>query len=91
MHATRGKIDSNALPDAGSTGAAEVGFAEPENELEEEIARVWREILRVDRVGIDHNFFDAGGSSLLVARLHHQLEELAQCQFSMVQLLQQET
>jgi NAD(P)-dependent dehydrogenase (short-subunit alcohol dehydrogenase family) len=54
-----------------------VSFVEPRNEREIEIAAVWREVLGVDPVGIDDNFFDMGGNSLigldLIARVRKKL------------------
>jgi aryl carrier-like protein len=48
-------------------------FAAPENEQQELIARVWRDVLSLDRVGVHDSFFDLGGDSVLaiqvVARL----------------------
>jgi hypothetical protein len=58
-------------------------YVEPRNELEQQIARVWEELLGISPVGIDDNFFDLGGNSLtgvdLMARLRKitNTEELA--------------
>jgi acyl carrier protein len=37
------------------------------------IAQIWQEVLRVDGIGVDDNFFDLGGHSLLVIQLHSRL------------------
>ena len=44
--------------------------------LETDIAAIWREVLRVDRVGTDQNFFELGGHSLLATQLISLLQEL---------------
>ncbi len=63
-----GKVDRKALPvPEGRQTAAE--FVAPRNELEELIAGLWRELLKVEEVGIYDNFFEAGGHSLLAIRL----------------------
>ncbi len=76
------KLDRKALPapetltspaaDGGST--AELA-APPESDGERVIAGVWRELLGRERVGIDDNFFDLGGHSLLVVRMHRMLQD----------------
>ena len=69
-----GKVDRRALllsgtPDFGS--GKEV--IEPRTETEIALAELWREILRVDRVGIRDDFFEAGGHSLMATRLMSQV------------------
>jgi acyl carrier protein len=44
-------------------------FVAPRNELEESMAQIWREILKLERVGIHDNFFDVGGNSLLAMQI----------------------
>jgi amino acid adenylation domain-containing protein len=69
-----GKIDRGALPDpVGKTSATEVPPAG--NELETAIADVWKNVLRADHVGLDDNFFDLGGDSLLLVAVHSQLKK----------------
>ncbi len=69
-----GKIDRGALPDpVVETSATEVLSAA--NELEIAIAEVWKQVLRTDRVGLDDNFFDLGGDSLLLVAVHSQLKK----------------
>ena len=48
---------------------------DPQNELERRIVAVWTEILGVEEIGLHDNFFDLGGSSLQVARVHQRLQE----------------
>ncbi|MBB6348227.1 amino acid adenylation domain-containing protein [Nonomuraea muscovyensis] len=66
-----GKLDRAALPAPVAAPGAE--YAEPRTDTERAIAAVWREVLSVERVGADDDFFDLGGHSLLaiqvVARL----------------------
>jgi amino acid adenylation domain-containing protein len=71
-----GKVDRKALPAPGATGARrEVAYADPRNELERTIAALWREVLGIDRVGADDNFFDLGGHSLLAAQVQMRLSD----------------
>jgi amino acid adenylation domain-containing protein len=65
-----GKVDRHALPlPEASRNDGDKIHAAPRTALEEVLAGIWCEILDVDRVGIDDNFFEIGGHSLLAARL----------------------
>lgn len=66
---TSGKVDKAALVAYElSTPSSEV-LIQPQNAVEEAIALMWRELLNIERVGINQNFFDLGGHSLLVIRM----------------------
>ncbi|HEU5470788.1 MAG TPA: amino acid adenylation domain-containing protein [Actinophytocola sp.] len=60
-----GKLDRKALPapDWGSTAGA--GFVEPRTETEQAVARIWADVLGVQRVGAEDNFFELGGDSIV--------------------------
>ncbi|HEX4497401.1 MAG TPA: amino acid adenylation domain-containing protein, partial [Thermoanaerobaculia bacterium] len=68
------KVDFKALPVP--EGAPESAYVVPRNQIEREISEVWREVLGVERVGVNDNFFDLGGQSLLMARVHSRLREV---------------
>jgi amino acid adenylation domain-containing protein len=73
-----GKLDRAALPaPAGARPDLGRQYAAPESPVEETLAAVWQDVLGVDRVGIDDDFFDLGGHSLLaltmLARVHDSL------------------
>ncbi len=66
-----GKLDYKSLPEPeGEARAAESSakYVEPRNDDERNLAKIWMELLRVERVGIDDNFFDLGGDSILSIR-----------------------
>jgi amino acid adenylation domain-containing protein len=65
---TNGKLDRRALPDPTEDRATREPVA-PRTELERELAEVWRELLDVEVVGIEDDFFEMGGHSLLAAQL----------------------
>ncbi|MGO4159230.1 thioesterase domain-containing protein, partial [Cupriavidus sp. YAF13] len=58
-----GKLDRHALPAPEAEGAEH--FVAPRNEAQRWLAQVWQEVLGVERVGLDDNFFTLGGDSLL--------------------------
>jgi len=85
-----GKIDRGALPDpVAEASATEV---QPSgNELEAAIADVWKKVLRTDRVGLDDNFFDLGGDSLLLVAVHSQLKKRLECEIQVMDLFDHTT
>ncbi|MGN9779207.1 amino acid adenylation domain-containing protein [Micromonospora sp. H33] len=68
-----GKVDRAALPPPRLPAPA--GRGAPTGELEEAVAAIWREVLAVQVVGADDNFFDIGGHSLLMVRVQARLAE----------------
>jgi amino acid adenylation domain-containing protein len=64
-----GKTDIQALPLPEISNPASGGFKAPTTELEMSLAKIWQEILEVERVGIDDDFFQLGGHSILAIRL----------------------
>jgi amino acid adenylation domain-containing protein len=82
-----GKVDRNALPPPdGIRPELDKGFVEPRSELEELVAKVWREVLKLDKIGIHDNFFDLGGHSLLATQIISKVRD-ALCQEVPVRLL----
>jgi amino acid adenylation domain-containing protein len=74
---SNGKIDRNALPAPEQLRPQlQKPFAAPRNEIERLIAGAWTEILELDRVGVDDNFFDLGGHSLMATRVHTRLRRM---------------
>src|SRR6185369_16044773 len=57
----------------------------------ERIAALWREVLQVGRVGLDDNFFDLGGTSLLAMRVHSRLQDALEREIGIVELFQYPT
>ena len=69
-----GKLDRAALPPPrAARPELQTRFAPPQDHLERTVARIWREVLQLDEVGRDDNFFDLGGRSLLLVRVHSHL------------------
>ncbi len=72
------KIDRKALPAPGSATVASTGTGATQppaaaGDVERRIAAVWQDVLRLEQVGLDANFFDLGGHSLLAVKAHRQL------------------
>ncbi|MFD4628384.1 SDR family NAD(P)-dependent oxidoreductase [Streptomyces sp. NPDC058284] len=65
--------------------------AAPAGPTQELVARTWCDVLHLDRVGPHDNFFDLGGHSLHLARVHNLLEAALERPFSMVDLFRHST
>ncbi|HEV7506853.1 MAG TPA: amino acid adenylation domain-containing protein [Thermoanaerobaculia bacterium] len=87
-----GKVDPQALPAPReeSAGPSSSGEA-PRSGLERSIAEVWREVLGVEQVGVEDNFFDRGGHSLLLIRVHSRLQKLLDREIPVVDLFNHPT
>ena len=51
------------------------GYIAPQTELQQSLASLWAEFLKVDSVGLDDNFFELGGHSLLAMQISFQIRD----------------
>ncbi|NOK01767.1 MULTISPECIES: MupA/Atu3671 family FMN-dependent luciferase-like monooxygenase [Myxococcus] len=86
-----GKVDRRALPAPSVVRSAKAAFVAPQGQLEEQIAQVWRSVLRVEQVGVHDNFFDLGGHSLLMVQVHTQLKSVLGQDLPLLKLLEHPT
>lgn len=87
-----GKVDLNALPAPETANRSrDENYVAPRNEIEATITRVWQEALSVDRIGVNDNFFDAGGHSLLMVQVHNKLTDLFDKKISIVEMFAKPT
>ncbi|MFN0242929.1 MAG: MupA/Atu3671 family FMN-dependent luciferase-like monooxygenase [Planctomycetota bacterium] len=82
-----GKVDRKALPppEALEENRA-ASYVAPENGLETLLLELWQETLGQSKIGVEDNFFDIGGHSLLVVRLHRKLAKMVQQAVSLTDL-----
>ncbi|MGX5725422.1 non-ribosomal peptide synthase/polyketide synthase [Metapseudomonas otitidis] len=59
-----GKLDRKALPKP-DPAQARSEYQAPRNELEQRLALIWQDVLRLEQVGVDDNFFELGGDSII--------------------------
>lgn len=87
-----GKVDRKQLlaPDEQRPDLAS-NYVAPQSEIEQQLAAIWREALRVEQVGRYDNFFDLGGHSLLMAQVHSRLQAEFKREVSMVELFRYPT
>ena len=64
-----GKVDRRALPAPDVSGTGMATFVAPRTPLETQLATIWADALRKERVGVTDSFFDLGGHSLLAIRI----------------------
>ncbi|HXC72022.1 MAG TPA: amino acid adenylation domain-containing protein [Pyrinomonadaceae bacterium] len=89
---TNGKVDLAALPPA--TQAMQISgreYVAPRTPVEEMLAGIWSEILKVERIGVNDNFFDLGGHSLLAAQVLSRLREVFKIDFPLIGLFEAPT
>ncbi|KPW13227.1 hypothetical protein ALO91_00830 [Pseudomonas syringae pv. aceris] len=91
-----GKLDRKALP-APDVSLVQQDYQAPQTEMEQQLATIWADVLKVERVGITDNFFELGGHSLLATqvvtraqkRLQRNVPLRAMFEFNTVQALAQ--
>lgn len=87
-----GKVDRPALAALPGGEAASVAVAaEPETDTEKALAALWAELLALERVGIDDDFFDLGGHSLLAIRAVARMRDSLGVSLSLRNLLESPT
>jgi amino acid adenylation domain-containing protein len=87
-----GKLDRKALPSPEPLRPRlGVTFVAPQTSLEKTISAVWQETLRLDKVGIDDNFFDLGGTSFDILKIISHLHEVLQMDIPVVSLFRHPT
>ncbi|WP_269975189.1 non-ribosomal peptide synthase/polyketide synthase [Pseudomonas aeruginosa] len=59
-----GKLDRRALP-APDASRLQRDYTAPRSELEQRLAAIWADVLKLGRVGLDDNFFELGGDSII--------------------------
>jgi amino acid adenylation domain-containing protein len=84
-----GKLDRKALPKPHHLRPElEQVFVAPRNAIEQKVASVWAEVLKLKMVGVHDNFFDLGGHSLLGTQVISRLSKLFQTQLQLRWLFQ---
>jgi acyl carrier protein len=83
-----GKLDRRALPAPAGESFGQRGYEAPQGEVEEILAAIWQELLRVERVGRHDNFFELGGHSLLATQLVARLTSSLAIEISLRQIFE---
>ncbi|HKN84850.1 MAG TPA: amino acid adenylation domain-containing protein [Pyrinomonadaceae bacterium] len=87
-----GKVDRKKLPDPQENSSPPaIKYVAPCTDTERIIASIWREELQVEKAGIHDNFFDLGGSSLIMVRVFDRLQTTFGNRLKMVELFRHPT
>ena len=87
-----GKVDRKALPALKKISTpATSAFVPPRTALEKQITALWQELLHAEKIGLNDNFFDLGGHSLLVVQMQAKLRETFDVNLPVVRLFQHPT
>ncbi|MHB8061924.1 MAG: amino acid adenylation domain-containing protein [Ruminiclostridium sp.] len=70
-----GKLNRKALPMPDSVNAPSETYVKPENELQQYLVSVWKDVLGVGQVGIKDNFFELGGHSLNILEIQTRIHK----------------
>jgi amino acid adenylation domain-containing protein len=83
------KVDRSALPEPGlSRPRMETAYLAPFTRMEKLIADTWKEILKLDKIGIDDNFFELGGNSLSLIKANNKLKEILKKEIPVMMMFQ---
>ena len=87
-----GKLDRRALPEPqAERPRLDSAFDAPFSDVERQIVDVWRNVLRIDHIGVQDNFFELGGHSLVLAQVHARLQQRCGLKLTMVEMFQYPT
>ena len=87
-----GKLNRRALPRPKKLlSQPEAVYIPPESDLEQTIASIWQQVFNIDRVSIHTNFFDLGGNSLLVSKVHSKLRAVVNSDIQVIELFKHST
>jgi acyl carrier protein len=81
-----GKIDRAALP--APVVVNPTAYESATTELERVILEIWSKVLGISGIGLDDNFFDRGGDSLLLATVHLKLQEVLKADAAITDLFE---
>lgn len=87
-----GKIDRKALPipDKRRQRLA-TDYSAPADTIEKTLAAIWQEVLKLEQIGVNDNFFDLGGHSLLLAQVKSKIDQSLHREVSMMELFEYPT
>jgi amino acid adenylation domain-containing protein len=87
-----GKVDRKAVLAAAAVPLSDYdGLTAPRTEVEQKLAAVWQELLKLEQVGVDQNFFELGGHSLLALQVMARIRSLFEVELPVRSLFEEPT
>jgi len=71
-----GKIDRSLLPEQETRLFTDSEYSVPVSDVEKVLYDIWKQVLAIDRIGVNDRFFDVGGNSILLTRLHARIDSV---------------
>ncbi len=89
---SNGKVNRHAFPAPDRLRPTLAATYEaPRSEMERTLTTIWQEVLHLEKVGVNDNFFDLGGHSLLMVQVHNKIKEVFNCNFSIIEMFHNPT
>ncbi|WP_448724800.1 non-ribosomal peptide synthase/polyketide synthase [Pseudomonas farris] len=85
-----GKLNRKALP-AVDASQLQTRYVAPQSERQQQVAAIWQDVLKLDRVGLTDNFFELGGHSLLVTQVVSRVRRMLEIQVPLRSLFEHST
>ncbi|MEM1394841.1 MAG: KR domain-containing protein, partial [Cyanobacteria bacterium P01_H01_bin.150] len=70
-----------------SRPSLQTAYVAPSNEIEQRVAKIWQEIIRVEQIGVNDNFSELGGHSLLAVQVTSRLRETFEVELPLKSIL----
>ncbi|NEO73603.1 amino acid adenylation domain-containing protein, partial [Moorena sp. SIO3H5] len=86
-----GKVDRNALPVPDNVSSVSTEYVAPETETQKVLAEIWADVLGIEKVGINDNFFDLGGHSLMATQVVSRVRQALSLELSVSKLFENPT
>src|SRR5207244_8207180 len=86
-----GKVNRRALAGTAGVVLTEQGMTPPRTETERKLGEIWKELLKVEEVGIEENFFELGGHSLLVLQVIARIRRMFEVELPVRSLFEEPT
>ncbi|MHC5728442.1 MAG: condensation domain-containing protein, partial [Nostoc sp.] len=86
-----GKVDRRALPAPDLQSDQKEKYVAPRTPIEEMLAQIWTQVLKLERVGIHDNFFEVGGHSLLATQLLSRIRNIFKVELPLRELFARAT